>query len=137
MTADDVLRVAHAYFAPENRTVVVASPKPSEAASSEGADRGEDVPQDSADGGGEGVPSGADPLPEGSPGDLGASRPSRPVHRFDLPNGVHGVLVEDHTLGQAELGVTLRVGAAADPSDRAGLAQLTRRLPSRSSYSLV
>ncbi len=50
---------------------------------------------------------------------------SRPAHRLDLGGGAVALLVEDHALPQVRFGVTLRVGAAADPVGKEGLARLT------------
>ncbi len=134
---DDVKRVVGSYLADRNRTVVIARPKVETPEAGEEADdeAGDGPATEPAGGGGasSGV-SGDAPLNHraekgaGGGGPDGATRPRRPVHRADLDNGVHGILVEDHSFAMVRLSVTLKVGAVADPPGKEGLGMLTSQM---------
>ena len=53
------------------------------------------------------------------------------LHRFELPNGLRGLLLEDHRLPSVTLGIALRRGAGSEASAEAGIASFTANLMAR------
>ena len=54
--------------------------------------------------------------------------PSNGLHRWELKNGLEVIFLEDHRLPFVELGVTIKVGAASESIEEAGLAVFTADL---------
>src|SRR5439155_5417778 len=54
-------------------------------------------------------------------------KPSKP-QRFKLKNGLEVMLVEFHDLPLVDFNLMIKTGGAANPSDRAGLADLTAHM---------
>ncbi|MES1209671.1 MAG: insulinase family protein, partial [Pseudomonadota bacterium] len=69
------------------------------------------------------------PFREQAPG-AGPEQPYHPPHwtRFKLKNGLEVFLVEFHDLPLVDFNLVVKTGSAANPSDKAGLADLTARM---------
>ena len=69
-------------------------------------------------------------LPPPPPKEAPITQPGA-LARFELDNGLHGIVLRDKRLPQVVLGLSVRRGSASEPVDRAGLASLTAEVMER------
>ena len=137
VTAERVRRFADRYLDPGRRVVVEVAPGPKMPVDDPPApqheeDEAEPEADDAAGANAEAdakagePPASAEPWRDTVPAPGPApSAPAPPVQRFTLDNGLSVWLVESHRLPTVSASLVSRLGSAADPPERPGLADLT------------
>jgi zinc protease len=126
VTAERVRRFAARHLDPGRRVVVEVAPGPKMPVEDPPTPSEPDTTDGAAGAEPEAPPASAEPwrdtVPEPGPA---PTTPAPPVRRFTLDNGLAVWLVESHRLPTVSASLVSRLGSAADPPDRPGLADLT------------
>ena len=128
VTAERVRRFAARHLDPRRRLIVEVTPGPKTPVDDPPAPDEPDTDNGDGDGAAEPEepPPSAEPwrdaVPEAGPA---PTTPAPPVRRFTLDNGLPVWLVESHRLPTVSASLVSRLGSAADPPERPGLADLT------------